>query len=160
MTNLCVSAACYLIERTNEYNNSVDFLDQIAMSCKRLQKLLYFAEVVYMKIYNGKPMLEDKFYAWPSGPVIPEIYDEFIQYQNGKMMPIEIVCNQLSSNMKDTLKLVFEKTVNIDTNTLVEMTQVFGGPWNQVYDPSDKRHLQIITKESMYNFAVNSYRIK
>ena len=159
MTNLCVSAANYLIERTNEYNNGVDFLDQIAMSCKRLQKLLYFSEVYYMHQHGGQPMLRDEFYAWPSGPAIPKVYDEFMHYEGDRMMFVETTDNSLSKGIKEVLDVVFEKTVNIDTNTLVEMSQVFGGPWNQVYDPEDSGHFQIVTKESMYKFYRKYHRI-
>lgn len=159
MTSTCISAANYLIEKTNEYNSGVDFIEQISMSCKRLQKLLYFSEVYYMHQHGGQAMLKDEFYAWPSGPTVPAVYDKFMRYEGGQMMFVETTDKSLNKDMRDALDAVFEKTVDIDTNTLVEMSQVFGGPWNQVYDPKDPGHFQIVTKESMYRFYRKYHRI-
>ena len=71
MTNMCISAANYIVERTNSYNETRDFKDQVSLTCKRLQKLLYFSDVEYMCRNGGKSMFNDNYYAWPSGPVIP-----------------------------------------------------------------------------------------
>lgn len=152
MTTMCIMAANYLIERTNEYNTKVDFFNQISMSCKRLQKLLYFGDVIFMQLNNGKSMFKDEFYAWPSGPVIPSVYDEFMQYQNGKMMPVLGEHTPLTKSMIQALDTIFERTTDIDTEDLVIESHVENGPWNQVYDPNDSGHFQIVTKESTYEF--------
>lgn len=154
MTITCISVANYFIAKTDEYNKTVDFMNQISMSCKRLQKLLYFSDIFFMKTHNGKPMLKEEFYAWPSGPVIPSIYDKFMNYHDGRMMQVEITDNSFSNDIRNTLDIIFENTINIDTNTLVEMSQAFGGPWNQVYDPDDPGHFQIVMKESMHKFYI------
>lgn len=155
MTTMCIMAANRLIEKTNEYNEGVAYCDQISMTCKRLQKLLYFSEIVFMQNHDGQSMFKDEFYAWPSGPVIPSVYDEFMQYQDGKMMPVSGYHTPLDRGMETALDMVFDATIGIDTEELVEMSHIIKGPWAQVYDPDDSGHFQIVTKESMYEFYRN-----
>ena len=128
MTVMCIAAANYLIEKTNEYNKGRDFRNRIRMSGKRLQKLLYFSDIEYMKRYNT-PMLRDNFYAWPSGPVIPSVYIRFIQYQSGE-----------------------SSTIGVDTSKLVKASHAEGGPWDCVYNAFDKDHDQIVEKKKMREF--------
>lgn len=45
----------------------------------KLQKLLYYAQAWHLALY-GEPLFAEKFQAWASGPVIPELfwrYDPF-----------------------------------------------------------------------------------
>ena len=106
MTVMCIAAANYLIEKTNEYNKDRDFRNRIRMSGKRLQKLLYFSDIEHMKRYNIS-MLRDEFFAWPSGPVIPSVYMRFIQYQSGEMRPAEGAHTPLT---KSEQEIPFEST--------------------------------------------------
>lgn len=154
LTNMCIAAANYLIKKTNEYNESRAFREKIRMSGKRLQKLLYFSDIEYMKSYN-KPMLRDDFYAWPSGPVIPSVYTQFIQYQSGAMEPAEGKYTQLTQEEKEVLDLVFGSTIGVDTSKLVKASHVEGGPWACVYDEHDKDHRQVISKNKMQEFYKN-----
>lgn len=159
MTGMCIAAANYLIERTNEYNNGKSYNCQILMSCKRLQKLLYFSDIIYMKAHNGESMFKDDFYAWPSGPVIPSVYDEFMKYQDGTMLPLEGYHTPNTECMNQALQYVFEQTEDISTETLVELSHKPGGPWSKVYNPNDAMHLQIIPKDYMYDFYQNNNNI-
>lgn len=43
----------------------------------KLQKLVYYAHGWYMAYNHGAPLFEDDVYAWPWGPVIPQLYGEF-----------------------------------------------------------------------------------
>jgi len=45
----------------------------------KLQKLLFFAQSWYLKWFN-KPLVDDTFFRWQYGPVIPALYHEFKQY--------------------------------------------------------------------------------
>lgn len=154
VTIMCIAAANYLIARTNEYNEGKDFREKIRMSGKRLQKLLYFSDIEYMKRYNS-PMLNDEFYAWPSGPVIPSVYTRFIQYQSGEMRPAEGVHTPLKQEEREILDLIFNNTINVDTSKLVKASHTEGGPWDCVYNEYDKDHKQIISKDKMREFYEN-----
>lgn len=49
----------------------------------KLQKLLYYAQGCVLAI-KGKPLFEEKIYAWEHGPVIPEIYHKYKSFgKNG-----------------------------------------------------------------------------
>ena len=152
MTTMCVSAANYIIELTNVYNEGKSYSTQISMTCKRLQKLLYFSDIKYMKDNNGNSMFKDSFYAWPSGPVIPSVYDKFIQYQDGKMEPLDGNHSPLTTQMKEAIDFVFKNTIDIDTLDLVQISHVQDGPWHCAYDPNDEKHEQVIQKSSMFTF--------
>lgn len=46
----------------------------------KLQKLLYYAQAWYL-VFNGKPLFDDPIEAWVHGPVVPEIFRRYKQYQ-------------------------------------------------------------------------------
>ena len=155
MTTMCTAAANYLIRRTNEFNDVKGraYYDQIVMTCKRLQKLLYFAEIVFMQQNNGERMFDDNFYAWPSGPVIPSVYNLFMQFQDGTMTPIdEEEHTPITEKMRNALDVVFERSVGFDTIDLVDFSHIENGPWANVYTETDINHKQIIDKSEMYSF--------
>ncbi len=152
MTVMCTAAANLIIELTNKYNEGKLYSERISMTCKRLQKLLYFSDAKFMQDNHGKSMFNDEFYAWPSGPVIPSVYDMFVQYQNGEMSPIEGNHSLLEQNMKNAIEYIFNKTVDIDTYDLVMMSHIAGGPWANVYNPYDENHSQVISKQDMFKF--------
>lgn len=53
------------------------FSERIPVSPMKLQKLLYFSYRQYLQDTNGLPMFSEQFEAWPYGPVLPSVYDEF-----------------------------------------------------------------------------------
>lgn len=153
MTNMCISAANYIIERTNSYNETRDFKEQVSLTCKRLQKLLYFSDIEYMSRNGGKSMFEDDFFAWPSGPVIPSVYTRFMIYQNGEMKPIiQNKPKELTLQMKLAIDCVLDRTWLLDTLFLIKTSHIVGGPWYNSYDPNDEDHLQIIPKSAIFDY--------
>lgn len=52
------------------------FVEKIPVSPMKLQKLLYFTYQTYLK-RTGQLLFSERFEAWPYGPVLPSIYDEF-----------------------------------------------------------------------------------
>ena len=151
---MCIAAANYLIEKTNRYNKGRK--SKIEMTCKRLNKLLYFCDIENMNNNYGISMFNDDFSAWTNGPVIFSVYNEFKQFQNGGMMPLcEKNHSKLTTEMKRTIKNVFNKTKKIDTDTLIEYSHVKNGPWDVVYDRSNPNGLPLIPKEQIYEFYKN-----
>ena len=156
ITAMCIAAANYLINKTNDYNTGKKYSERISMTCKRLQKLLYFSEIEYMKTNKGTPMFSDDFRAWPSGPVIPSVYDVFVQYQDGEMYPVdETGHSPITADMEKALETIFSQTVLIDTLDLVDYSHIPNGPWAKHFDASDEQHIQIIPKEEIYMFYQN-----
>lgn len=151
MAVMCVAAANRLITLTNQYNSGKTYGERISMTCKRLQKLLYFSEAEYMKKY-GEAMFTEDFFAWPSGPVIPSVYSKFAQFQNGEMAIVEGKHTPITKEMEEVLDYVFNATITIDTLDLVERSHVEGGPWDLVFDANDPKHMQIIEKSSIREY--------
>ena len=40
----------------------------------KLQKLLYYAQGLYLAMHGGEPLFSDPIYAWEHGPVVPQVY--------------------------------------------------------------------------------------
>ena len=154
LTAMCIAAANYIIERTNEFNKRTDYNRRVSLTCKRLQKILYFSEIQYMKQNGGKAMFSDDFYAWPSGPVIPSVYYQFMKYQNGEMYPKEDP-SCITDSMRSAMDYVLDSTWGRDTVDLVNDSHITGGPWSRAYDDADPDHKQIISKQKIYSFYKN-----
>ena len=147
---MCVAAANYIIEKVNEYNKGKPFPSQVLMTSKRLQKILFFADVLYMLENNKESMFTDEFYAWPSGPVIPSVYKEFMQYQDGEMKPhTEGKHTSLTKGMVSVLDRVIDATMTVDTSELIKTSHVEDGPWCAVFDEDNDN---IINKAKIYNY--------
>lgn len=55
------------------------------MTNLKLQKLLFYAQAFYLAICD-RPLFDEDFQAWATGPVQPEVYHRFQHY---KWNPIE-----------------------------------------------------------------------
>ena len=76
----------------------------------KMQKLIYYA-YVWALVNTKKPIFEEKFEAWPNGPVLPSLYKELRKYGSS---PID----QNFTNIKDEddlkkLKLSFGGAISI-----------------------------------------------
>lgn len=153
MTDMCTAAANFIINEINKSNMGKVLRNQVIMSSKRLQKLLYFSEVLYMVEHDGQSMFKDEFYAWPSGPVIPSVYRKFMMYQDGEMRPYAgEVHDTIDTEMETTIRRVLSATQGVDTSELIEKSHIFGGPWQSVYDETDTDYDHIVDKRTIYDY--------
>lgn len=154
ITPECENVVNYIIQRLKSFNADLDNYNQHLITAVRIQKILYFCDIEYMKKNNGLSMFKDDFYAWPKGPAIPPIYFGFLQSYNGEIQP---TCDNscLTSLMIDAIECCLENILNYDTVDLVLLSQAEEGPWKQFYRKSDPHHLQIIPKAAIYNFYLN-----
>ena len=154
LTDACMTAASYIIKRTNDFNLCTDFEHRIFLTVKRLQKLLYFSNIEYMKRFNGRQMFEDTFHAWPSGPVIPAVYHKYLadkQVAEPKLI-IESDYGEPTQDMKNALDFILKHTWDLDTLDLIEMSKVEDGPWCRFYNDSDCKHQTIIPHCEIYSY--------
>jgi len=156
ITSKCRAVSNYIIEEINKYNEYKKLLrEEVIMSTKRLQRLLYLCDVEYMKRNGGTPLFTDDFNAWPSGPVIADAYGVFMQYQDGNMKPMykgEVI--ELTDDVKSIIDEILDATKELDTADLMDITNIVDGPWHKVYEEEDKNHRQVVSKEESYNFYV------
>lgn len=155
MSLKCSNVASYIIDEVYRYNMEVSVREKVLLSTKRLQKLLYFSEVLYMKNNNGRRLFEDDFEAWASGPVIEDIFIEFMletpSWETIKSKPLTI---ELSKREKEAITSVVKSSRKMDTVELSLCSRVEGGPWDAVYDSSSDI-TAFISKRDMYEFYRN-----
>ena len=153
LTKKCKSVANYIIENIDKYNEGRSLNEKIFLSTKRLQKLIYFCEVEYMKRNYGKPLLEDNYYAWPNGPAIPGLYYLFMQYADGN---IKKTCEkgepELSCDVKEIIDDILDATKKLDTVELTNISNVPGGPYDMIFDKNDKEYKQMISKKDICDY--------
>lgn len=153
VTGMCTAAANFIIEEVNKHNKGKALREQVIMSSKRLQKLLYFSDVLYMVEHNGTSMFKDVFYAWPSGPVIPSVYRKFMQYQDGKMHPYAgEIHDSVDDEMKETIQRVLRDTKEVNTCDLIKTSHEKGGPWESVYDEHDTEYTRKVEKGVIFDY--------
>jgi len=148
-----IDIANYIAKEFNKYNKSKNIQEQISLTNRRLQLLLYFCEIEYMK-QNGAPLFADDFNPWPHGPTIPMIASLFAQYFNGQICLYKD-CIEPSDEIKSIVNQVLEATKNIDTQDLIKITNVSNGPWHQVYNETNNLHEQVISKESTHKYYLD-----
>ena len=61
----------------------------------KLQKLLYYAQGLYLAIYN-EPLFSEPIEAWPHGPVVREVYNIYSFFKGN---PIEINITEQDENV-------------------------------------------------------------
>lgn len=85
--------------------------DQELISNLKLQKLVYYAQGLYMAVC-GKPLFSDRIEAWIYGPVVPELYHHY--KKNGS--------KGILADKNFNPSIINEETKNI----LDEIYEVFG----------------------------------
>lgn len=97
----------------------------------RLQKLLYFVWVDFYRV-TSRSLFIDSMYAWPLGPVVPDVYFEYCSY-GGR--PINLWCdNEIRQEDAQVIEEILQKYQTIPVNKLVEKTHRPGTPWYEIYD--------------------------
>jgi uncharacterized phage-associated protein len=71
-----LDVAYYLIKKAREQKQSGTSGETVKITPLKLQKLLYFAQGIYLKT-NDDPLFEDPIEAWDLGPVVPTLYRFF-----------------------------------------------------------------------------------
>lgn len=101
------------------------------MTNLRLQKLLYFAQGWNLARY-GKPLFDDEIEAWPYGPVVPAVYEEYKHCGRsviaGELPEADAFTEEEFALLLDVAR-EYEK---IGTTSLVSMTHKRGAPWDGV----------------------------
>ena len=113
----------------------------------KLQKLIYFAHGWHLALYD-QPLVDEAFYAWPYGPVIPSVYHKFkafgvlginqfgLEYFISADEKVESSMPQIN-DLGIVLPLcdkIWEVFGGYSGNQLSEMTHVENSPWKIVRD--------------------------
>lgn len=103
----------------------------------KLQKLLYFIQGEYCRHEHGR-IIDDDFYAWQLGPVIPAIYDRYSIYSAAELPREEVTT--LSYDIKNFLASVLSVYGKHSAWSLVDLSHE-QDPWKYNYQIFGKNSL-------------------
>jgi uncharacterized phage-associated protein len=118
----------------------------------KLQRLLYYAQAWHLGLY-GTPLFPEKFEAWMTGPLIPELYWRFKPH-GIRPIPEPAVVPELPCEVAEFLTTIADDYLEIDEYHLDEMT-TSEEPWRAArvgLDRSDPSNNQISEDEMRVYF--------
>lgn len=153
----CISAANRIINRTNAQNRYRIEIGKprVKLTGRRLQKILYLCELFLYIDHEECDIIPEDFYAWATGPVIPEIYNYWSVYQDGGLLPWIKADYILSEEEKYIINAVVDNTVDLSTESIIDFTQLPNGPWKQVYKDYQGGYHAVISKNSIKQYIRN-----
>jgi uncharacterized phage-associated protein len=96
----------------------------------RLQKLLYYAQAWSLAM-RDKPLFDDRIEAWPSGPVVPSVFDRFDGLWKRAILPDDVEVErdiELEPEDVDFVASVWQSYKGFSPSALREMTRE-EDPW-------------------------------
>jgi uncharacterized phage-associated protein len=125
----------------------------------KIQKLLYFAEGIYLVSNDAKELFDEKFQAWEFGPVLPSIYRRFKSFGRDSV-PMDhpfAVPSTLVEGLDESIKAAIESVVkafgSLKASKLSDMSHAANGPWAKRFDAQkvgveiDKDEMRIYFKK-------------
>lgn len=111
------------------------------LSNLKLQKLLYFAQMISLGEHNTELFHED-FHAWNYGPVNPELYHAIKIYGTAPIGRIPNGSDILPSGIK---RSILDKTYRVfgpmTPSQLIQFTHWPHGAWAKNYTPTDRKSI-------------------
>lgn len=138
------AAALYIINSSYEVTN---------MS---LQKLLYYANAFYMVLHEGIALFPDDCQAWIYGPVYPQIYSKYKEFDNSTLNGCDMnpeYMNMLNEEEKNLLNAVISSFAVYNGSVLADFTHA-EEPWikaREGYAEQEAGHV-IISKDDLKTF--------
>jgi uncharacterized phage-associated protein len=86
----------------------------------KLQKLLYYAQGYYLALF-GEPLFADEISAWPNGPVVKSVYEEFKDFGD-KPIPVIEKVPKLPDQATEVLRNVLQSHGQYSAWKLRDMT--------------------------------------
>ena len=145
---ICISVANRIINRIHAQNRwrQDNGMSNIVITGMLVQKLMYLCALAWFVDHDNCKMIPEDFKAWAKGPVIPQLYDYFLVYDtNTNLLPVLKQDNDyvLSKEESELINHVVDKTCDIPLNTLVDYTQIEGGPWSLFYEGNEPTRVTI-----------------
>ena len=101
-------------------------LDDRTMTGLKLQKLLYYSQA-WSLVWDGEPLFEETIEAWPSGPVIREVYCGY--FEVGSPWPGGQP-NRLTTPQRETVARVLDSYGSKPSRLLKDLTR-HEKPWQE-----------------------------
>jgi uncharacterized phage-associated protein len=106
--------------------------ENVPVTNMKLQKMIYIANGLYMAISGGSPLIRERVEAWPYGPVIKSVYDQFKMFGSGnitKKAAHQAVLT-LADGEKSAIDHTWEMCRNIDGVQLSNWSHETNSPWD------------------------------
>ena len=119
------------------------------MTKVRLQRFLYYAQAESL-VRLGRPLFEENFRAWHSGPVVPRVGAKFKDYANGAPILETVGDYDIHVFRPEEIEILMDVAGycgRYSTAALSTKTQVKGGPWDAVHDSDGEP--KVISKKSI-----------
>ena len=121
--------AHYIVDKCTKDNHPVSNL--------QLQKIMYFLQSVFCRATRGSLLFQEEFEAWPYGPVLSDIYEEYSEF-GGRVIEHEYdscetsldVSSEVGAFLDDGIKALRRKY----PWDLVRLSHTEGSPWAKVYN--------------------------
>ena len=126
--------------------------ENIKVTPMKLQKLLYYVCVKYVK-ETGEMPVSEPFEVWQYGPVIPSVYHEFKSFRAAGINKVardakgeaSVVDEDSSAILTDCINFVWSRLKHFTGIELGQRTHQKGSGWYKAYQRDD----EIITLEDM-----------
>ena len=132
--------ALWFIYKDNSLMKEISISDDDlyeGISNLKLQKLLYYAQGIYLSISKNK-LFKNKILAYQSGPIIKEIYEKYKHYEK-KYIPVistkenDRIVSKIENDydVSNILNIVYDNFAIYTEWQLKNMTNEVGSPWYQ-----------------------------
>lgn len=121
------------------------FSEHIPVSPMKLQKLLYFSYRQYLRNTNGLPLFSEQFEAWPYGPVLRSVYDEFKSFHGDPITmfaknangSVSVISCQNAPEACRAIDSTWELYKNKSGIELSQITHLPGSAWHKAMASRD-----------------------
>lgn len=117
----------------------------------KLQKMLYFIDLEYIK-KNNKKLIDESFEAWPHGAVIKSIYDQFKIFGANNIRLNDYEISKEDKDILDGLEWCVLEYLKWKPWDLVELSHKPNGAWSKCYEKGKNR---VISFKKMHEEAKN-----
>lgn len=130
----------FLAKNNAERKKNADEDEYEGISPLKMQKLLYYAQGIHLALNDSK-LFEEPILAWPHGPVVNSVYQEYKNFINKPITATltkddEAVLDSIENNQAahESLELTYNNFAIYTAWQLRNMTHDKGSPWDIVYN--------------------------
>lgn len=136
--------ARYIIDLCTNIGSSISDL--------KLQKVLYYIQLAFI-LNRKEDAFVDEMEAWPYGPVVREVYNNYSSYGSTKICLQYPNANVFNEDELTIIHAVLYNCLNKNAWDLVEMTHEPGGPWDITYDQG-RGYKKVINRDLIRKYAL------
>ena len=154
----CYSVVNKIIKRTKAQNIWRNELGKtrVMLTSSKVQKIIYLCKLFWLVNHDECKMIPEDFAAWPHGPDIPQIYDNWMVYQDGDMCTCPNAKYELNEEEKLLINIMVDNTIDIPTWKLKDYICDSSGLWDYAYHREDK----VISKDEMKQYIRNENNLR